>query len=389
MLIRDIGNTGVGGRRRSTALIEWENNDYLAQRISFEINDLSGCRGEDGNHFLTAAFPLAVLHREKRLRVDAPVCPMLIDGLHTVHAWWAKWGGLPRQVPKIESSGRYLICDLVAPKRAISFLSGGVDSLHLLLRNRQLYQAHDPAYVRDAVFVHGFDIGKRPRVPGTELATRVQSSLQPVADEAGVRLLRGYTDLRHLPSAPGFWAYRYAGAGAAAFGHFAAPGAAFVFMAGHNSVRSLYPLGLHPAIDPNYSSQRVSILHDGICFSRLDKVRELTRWPAALEALRVCPADAGDRLNCGVCGKCLCTRLELLAAGCDYCGAFGETRMSPELLAEVVHIQLPYLAAWHHELLEPLRQRGFDSLSNAIERKLEEFKQRPPISFSWTTDQAR
>ncbi|HEX2711595.1 MAG TPA: hypothetical protein VHM88_05140, partial [Candidatus Acidoferrales bacterium] len=48
-------------------------------------------------------------------------------------------------------------------RRGVAFLSGGVDGLHMLMCNHRLYRREDPAYIRDALFIHGFDIGKRAR----------------------------------------------------------------------------------------------------------------------------------------------------------------------------------------------------------------------------------
>ena len=120
--------------------------------------------------------------------------------------------------------------------------------------------------------------------------------------------------MRHLPSKPGFWANRHNGAALAAVGHAATLGPAFLFIGGTYHVSNPVPVGSHPAVDGLFSSQRVTVIHDGSRFSRLEKVRELSRWPTALAALRVCPDNIGDRANCGQCEKCLRTRLELLAS---------------------------------------------------------------------------
>ena len=391
MLILDVEHDRDGSVRRSGATVEWEDNDFATQRLFFEVDDSARPAATGGDHLLTTSFPLAVLHRERRLAIEAPLCPMLVDGLFLVHAWWRRWGGLAGPVPRIESTvRRSLAAASQTSTRALSFLSGGVDSLHVLMRNRACYGPDDPAYIRDAVFVHGLDIGKRARALERERADRVFNLLQPLAEEMGTRLLRGYTNLRHLPSAPDFWNLRYSGAATAGFGHFAANGPGFVFMGGPTDIQSLSPLGLHPAVDVNYSSQQVRIIHDGARFSRLDKMRQLAeQWPAALNALRVCPANVGDRLNCGECDKCLHTRLELLAVGCDYSRMFGETRMSPELLEIGVEISYPYQAANYRNVLRPLRERGLGELAAIIERKLAAYEAAAPQTRQWVNREPR
>jgi hypothetical protein len=386
VLIRNIEQTHCRGLRRCTATVGWEDNQHPDQHLRFEIDDKAGDLPDHGDHLLAACFPLALLHRERRISVDAPLCPMLVDGLFLVHAWWSQWGGLPSRAPRIESASTRHPTDAGGTQRSLSFLSGGVDSLHLLLRNRHLYRPGDPAYVRDVVFVHGLDIGKRRCAPELDRAERAFNSLRPVAEEMGARLIRGYTDLRHLPSSPGFWNLRHSGAATASFGHFATTGPAFLFIGGPTDIASLNPLGMHPAIDTNYSSQRVTVIHDGARFSRLDKVRQLVEWPAALAALRVCPANIGDLTNCGKCDKCLHTRLELLAVGCDHCAAFGETLMPLELLEEGVNIAFPYQATNYENALGPLRERGFNEICRVIERKLAGYRLAHSSPPHWSKD---
>jgi hypothetical protein len=390
MLIRNIEQDYCGALRLSVAMVEWEENEFPPQPVVFEIEDAARDPSDEANHFLAALFPLALLHRERRIAIDASVCPMLTEGVMLVHAWWTQWGGLPSSAPVIESTRRrHALSHRDAPKRGVSFLSGGVDSLHLLLHNRRSFRPGDPGYIRDAVFVHGFDIGKRRRAPENERAARAFEALSPLAGDMGVRLVHGFTDFRHLPSAADFWNLRHSGAAMAGFGHFAASGPAFVYMAGPTDITGLSPFGLHPAVDPNYSSQRVTIIHDGARFSRLDKVRDLLQWPAALGALRVCPANVGELLNCGECTKCLQTRLELLAAGCDECAAFGETRIPPELLEQNVTLAFPYQATHFRDVLSPLWERGLDALCRVIERKLAQYEDSSTAAPDWDSAKPR
>src|SRR5438477_6001812 len=216
MIIRTF-SLAVANTRTTSATVEWEDRAYAEQVLSFEVDagdaDDTGASDEPcADAFLAACFPLAALHGEARVRVEGHPCPMLVEGLRTAHAWWASWGGIGPQAPVIESLPKGRAVDLRRPRRAIACLSGGVDRLHLLLRNRQLYRPDDPAYIREALFVHGFDIGKRARRPENEHFRMALALLEPVASETGLRLIPCRTNLRHLPSKPGFWANRHNGA---------------------------------------------------------------------------------------------------------------------------------------------------------------------------------
>lgn len=391
MLIANFTSTATDRKRVLSATVVWEDRNFPEQRLTFEI-----CDGElddqaiaaddrcdrerwDGevsaDAFLAACFPLAAVHGETRIRVAGRACPMLVEGLRTAHAWWSSWGGMPGAAPKIETSARPGRETAAGPRRGAAFLSGGVDGFHLLMRNRRLYRPGDPAYIREALFIHGFDIGKRARAPEDERFRAALKRLEPIAAETGLRLVTCRTDLRHLPSKPDFWNYRQNGAALAAVGHAALLGPAFLFIGASYQAANPVPMGSHPAVDGLFSSQRVTIIHDGVRFNRLDKVRDLASWPTALAALRVCPEGRGTAANCGRCEKCLRTRLELLAAGVDETAALGPSLTPIELWEEAVPVPSGHRALRYADLLAPLRARGFDALCRVLERKIADYRE--------------
>jgi hypothetical protein len=102
MLINDLSETARGGTRVLSGTVRWEDCDYPEQRISFETDD-DGIDGDafdrddewvrdaplgepSGDAFLCGCFPLAAVHGEARIRVEARACPMLVEGLRTAHA---------------------------------------------------------------------------------------------------------------------------------------------------------------------------------------------------------------------------------------------------------------------------------------------------------------
>jgi hypothetical protein len=389
MIIRTLA-TAVAETRIISATIEWEDQPYTEQVLEFEINDgqiIEACQSDEpcADAFLAACFPLAALHGESRVRIEEKPCPMLVEGLRTAHAWWASWGGMPTRPPTIETPARARSRNLTAPRRAVSCLSGGVDGLHTLMHNRRLYREGDPAYIREALFIHGFDIGKRPRDPENERFRMALDRLEPVAAEAGVRLIPCRTNLRHLPSKPGFWANRHNGAALAAVGHSATLGPTYLFVGGTYHVANPVPVGSHPAVDGLFSSQRLTVIHDGSRFSRLEKVRDLASWPTALAALRVCPGNVGDQPNCGRCEKCLRTRLELLAVGVEETAAFGPSLTPIDLWDKAVPQPIGDRAIRYEDLLPPLRARGLTALCQMLEEKIAAYREQMGEGVRWSS----
>ncbi len=362
--------------------------------LSFEIEDDGGeaqdgdARGERSEEpaadaFLAACFPLAAVHGEARLRIEGRSCPMLVEGLRTVHAWWSSWGGMPTSAPEIETMRSGARPGAGGERRGACFLSGGVDGLHMLMRNHRLYDPDDPAYIRKALFIHGFDIGKRACNPEDGHYRMALGRLRSLAVEAGIRIIPCRTNLRHLPTLPGFWTHRQNGSALAAVGHAAIRGPAYLFIGSTYHLAELVPLGSHPAVDVQFSSQRISFVHEGARFSRVDKVRELAAWPIALAALRVCPANLGGAANCGTCEKCLETRLELLAAGIDETPAFGPSATPIELWRAAEPVPSFDRALRYEALLAPLQARGFDALCHILEEKIAAYRQQMRQGPRW------
>jgi hypothetical protein len=68
-----------------------------------------------------------------------------------------------------------------------------------------------------------------------------------------------------------------------------------------------------------FSSQAFTVIEDGAAYTRIDKVREISAWPEALQYLRVClvrEAMLRDR-NCCRCEKCVRNILTFRALGLD------------------------------------------------------------------------
>lgn len=375
MIIRNFGIVNSSEARVYSATISWENRDFPDQELIFEIagrapEEVVDAEESAANAFLAACFPLAAVHGEARLRIEAHACPMLVEGLYTAHAWWMSWGGVPVPAPLIETSGRRNGRIFSGPQRAVAFLSGGVDGLHMLMRNHQLYRQDDPAYIRDVLFIQGFDIGKRARDPENARYQMVLRRLEPVLSECGLRLIQCRSNLRHLPSKPDFWELRHSGAALAAVGHAAVLGSAFLFVGASWPISHSVPWGSHPAVDGYLSSQQITIVHDGSRFSRFEKVRDLASWPTGLAALRVCPESVGSQPNCGKCEKCLRTRLELLAAGIGETEAFGACLTSREIRNAAVFGSIGDRVIFYEELVGPLKARGHDELCETLEKEL-------------------
>ncbi len=270
MLINKLACTTTPDVRILSADVVWEDRDFPAQEITFEIDNpvdepaepgagghwLPASDGPCPDAFLAACFPLAALHGEARVRIEGRACPMLVEGLRTAFAWWSSWGGMPAKPPEIETavSGRARGGKWSASRGRVCVRRGGQPS-YTDAQSSTLSSGRPRLHSRRNLFIHGFDIGKRARDPENERYRSALRRLEPVAAEIGVRMIPCRTNLRHLPSKSGFWTNRHSGAALASVGHAAILGAGFLFIGGTYHVADPRPgrfasRGRRAAVEP-------------------------------------------------------------------------------------------------------------------------------------------
>jgi hypothetical protein len=211
--------------------------------------------------------------------------------------------------------------------RAITAFSGGVDSAFSIYLHTSRSRIVPKRPLCAALLMQGLDL----TLEEPSVFARVANRCRTVTDDAGIALHTGATNLRTLPVP---WDDQFGTAVAASL----------LFFQGTYSqglIPSAYTYGLlhpehgsNPLTDPLLSSPLLAIIHDGAAYGRIDKLRELATWPAALAKLRVC-WQPGRSENCGKCEKCVRTQLMLELCGVEACAAFPGT-VSPDELGSLV-----------------------------------------------------
>lgn len=378
MRIENLRSEPNRTRPRISAAVIWEDCNREAQEIFYETDsafaDALWC---NPHTFLVGCALPALHHGEERVAIDETICPELRNGLMTAMGWLSHWFGPSRRPIRIEARSDIAWPVLHTAQRAGSFLSGGVDSLAILRANRLDFPPDHPRSIRDCLFVYGFDIGGL-QDGGQELDTFDQAiaSLHEIVQDAGVTLIPVYTNVRHLADEVPFWIYEFHGAALASVAHAFSRRLSRVSIASGFNIPNIIRAGTHPLIDPNYSSTDLQLRHEGLLYSRLDKVRLLSDWDVALRNLRVCTLNPPGRLNCGRCEKCVRTMLQLLAVdGLAKSTAFPADDVTPELVS-TIKITERYQDAWYRDLVEPLAARGRHDLVEAIRERRKAYQRR-------------
>jgi hypothetical protein len=142
----------------------------------------------------------------------------------------------------------------------------------------------------------------------------VVSAVRGAASELGKPLVVVSTNLRKFTDDHAHWE-GYHGSALATVALLLSPRFHKVYIPGTLTYAHLVPLGSHPILDPLWSTEDVSIVHDGCEAARLDKIAEIASSATACRWLRVCWIDEGGAYNCGRCEKCLRTMVAMKALG--------------------------------------------------------------------------
>ncbi len=238
-------------------------------------------------------YPAMCLGRPLSVDAGHRVSARLLANLAEFQEIYAQWWPELTRVP-VEASTRDT--PLAVPGDQGSMFSGGVDSFYT-------YLSHEPQITR-IVFAGGLDIAEDEK-------ERFDDSIRHYSEFAAARgkqLVTLWTNIK------GFWP------GVRMPPHHGQVLAAFGIMLGFSrtlipathTYAELAPWGSHPLTDPLFCTEATTTVHHG-AMPRREKIRVVGRDPACMNVLRVC--NSSDQYNCGVCEKCLRTRMSLRLLG--------------------------------------------------------------------------
>lgn len=166
------------------------------------------------------------------------------------------------------------------------FFSSGVDSFFSLLRHRE--------EITHLVFLRGFNVKEKQVVDDAVLP-----SVRAVAAEMNKTLVEVSTNIREFSDRIVDWGLDYHGAALAAVGHVLAPTLSKIYVASTHAEKDAFRWGSHQFLDPLYSTETLSLIHDGADATRVEKVAAIADNRLVQQTLRVC--NKAGASNCGRC----------------------------------------------------------------------------------------
>jgi hypothetical protein len=255
--------------------------------------------------------------------VDGSMTRSSLLNLAAFQEAWACWKPDIYRPVKIEPSS---IADhaLRGQAQTIAAFSGGADSIFSVLRH-----AGDQYAISSAMLVHGFDV---PADRADDFKMLVER-LRPLLDNLNLRARIVRTNLAELRLQN--WEDSFLAQLSCCLHNYSHEFRYGLTGSGEPYNALVLPWGQNPCTDYLLSNGEFSIVHDGAAFSRTEKIAAIARDSIATKAVKVCWAATDRSKNCGLCDKCIRTRLNFKAVGVDEPSCFDgpitkdQIRLSP------------------------------------------------------------
>ena len=291
---------------------------------------------DNGDPFLAALLVPAMAAGE-RLAVPAPVSPRLLAALPDIQGIHHSFD--PRHIPiSVEAAPRLDGVSIRGSEAGAGlFFSLGVDSWYCLRKNARDHPADDQT-ITHLIAVHGFDVA----YDGWDSAfpNQMLTNFRRVAAETGKTLIPVATNVRRVTEELARWSMVHGGA-TLSIAHALGGLLRRVTLAASTTYDKLYPWGSHLVLDPRWSTEGLTVVHDECEIDRIDRTRFIAGSPLVRETLRVCPGY-GPGYNCGRCYKCMRTMIDLMQAGhLEQCSTFPHEIDPERLRLALRHVRDP------------------------------------------------
>jgi hypothetical protein len=220
------------------------------------------------------------------LHINGDVDPVLLGRTDVISRLYKSWWPACRIVPV--TAAKALPRAVPDGRVAALFFSSGVDSSYSLLEALPRLSA--------IITLLGVDV---PLSDKTATA-RLEASCHEAARSKGLEPIVIETNVSQAFHPFAGWIEHH-GSALSAIGHMLSDRVDHLSIAtSGNYLASYLPWGSHPALDPLFSSSRLTIEQHGHV-PRFDKIGRIAGDKALLNQLRICNRSSA---NCGVCGKC-------------------------------------------------------------------------------------
>lgn len=263
-------------------------------------------------HDLAAGALIYLAMRENcGLHIEGPVSQRLLINLDRFQCWWRRWRPDLYNIVPLSADAEIIErpAGAARDRTAVITFSGGVDSTATIYRHHAGLAERETRRIKTAVLVKGFDV-PLDRVEGWQVV--VDGVARTLADiETPLCIVE--TNWRAVTDSD--WPMEHGAAIISCLRHWDEDADSLIMAADHNYRDLVIPWGSNPITNPLLEGEATSIPFDGGELTRTEKVALISGWPAGFNGLRVCYTDDVSGRNCGVCGKCVMTKLNAIVLG--------------------------------------------------------------------------
>lgn len=237
------------------------------------------------------------------------VSKSVIDNMTMFSRIWNIW--LPEKYHLIQIIAKEIDDDYRPHnKKMITAFSGGLDASYTLYKYKKNLDSRFFYDVDKAIMIHGADI---PLEDKNQFDISFKNAEKMTRDLC-VELIPVSTNYREGCS---WWGYTFGSVISATLSFFSKT--YFYGAASDDSVHVFeYPWGMNPITDRYLSNDTFRFIADGYEHSRTERANFVKDWQKCLENLRVCWRNQDKSKNCGVCEKCVRTKLNFKAVGVSH-----------------------------------------------------------------------
>lgn len=355
-LVQVLNTQQANGTVRVTGSVQYD--DGVLEDYWFEMPE-TYAPSSSGNPWLALLLPLAASAGED-LHIPLAVDPELVRGAESVVRLWAHWR---KEMHLVKVTAASLEVRPFTERTTASFFSAGVDSTFTVLRRPD---------VKNWITVQGFDMP----ITKNEAFKHHCKRLSAIAEHYQAHFIPVRTNIRQTRWKNAPWELFAFGPALAAVGLMFENHFHEVLLPASCDYSSLDPWGSHPLSDPLFSTVNTKIIHEGVAYSRTEKIEYLSRDQRALNELHVCfrgeDASGQDNKNCCRCEKCYRTMIALdLFGKLDDAVLFDRSKYQIERISKIYmghNIDEIFFLNLHATALERGRNDVAGQISVAIRR---------------------
>ena len=259
---------------------------------------------------LTSLLFLA-MRRRTDLHIRGSVSRSLLDRAERFMQIWSLWR--PDEFGTVQLSADHELPDRAPDeardRMAVCAFSGGVDSACTVLMHSSGLAGRVTRQLLVGVLIQGFDVGLEDQL-AFEITER---SCRTMLDDLGIPLSILQTNWRL--DVCGNWELEHGAGVTSCLKLWENRVGSLLFGSDEDYSRLVVPWGSHPFPTTLLAARGIDLVYDGGHLNRTQKVRILADWPEGYNQLRVCWEGEITGKNCGVCEKCIRTKLNALVSG--------------------------------------------------------------------------